>query len=434
MMIQVREYARLTTDRSVSESLDCGIVSDTTLDWLQDLAAEWKGSDPVALIDGHRSLKLGSHVGFLQSPAGEAIEILPKTRLGVEEPQEARKILQRMLLASMGIKPRVAGSASLLRKGEPLHEWIFSQFLTELQLLVRRGLRFDYERIEEESRFIRGRLQVNLQQRQLPGKQHLFHIEHDVFSANRIENRLLKSALESVRLSCKSNENWRLANELSHLLADIPAERASLQNLDKWAKNKLMQSYEPVQPWCRLILENLNPNFQQGLHKGISLLFPMEVLFEKYVEASLSGSVVVGARLKAQASSLYLVNHQPKEAEASSNMFRLKPDLMLISGLQKQVMDTKWKLLDQQASNTNDKYGISQSDLYQLFAYGHKYQNGSGHMMLIYPAHNGFTAPLPRFRFSDDLMLWVVPFCLKKQKLLDGEWRSGFTGFRSVSE
>ena len=89
-MIQVREYARLTTDKSVSESLDCGVVSDTTLDWLQELAASWKGSDPDAFIDGHRSLKLGSHVGFLQSPTGEAIEILPKTRLGVEEPQEAR--------------------------------------------------------------------------------------------------------------------------------------------------------------------------------------------------------------------------------------------------------------------------------------------------------------------------------------------------------
>lgn len=425
-MIRVREYARLTTDTEAQPSLYCGVVTQATFDWLQDLTSDWKGSPPVALIDGHRSLKLGSYVGFLRSPSGESIEVLPKTRLGFENPVEARKILQRMLQASLGIKPRVIGSASLLRKNEPLHEWIFSQFLAELQLLVQRGLRFDYERVQEESRYIRGRLQVSQQQRQLPGKQHLFYIEHDVFSPNRIENRLLKSALESVRLCCKSNENWRVANELSHLMADVPSDASPLHSLDKWANNKLMQSYEPVKPWCRLIIEELNPNFQKGLHKGISLLFPMEVLFEKYVEASLSKVVTAGASLKAQASSLYLVNHKPEGADATSKMFQLKPDLMLETGQQKQVLDTKWKLLDQQTGNSNDKYGISQSDLYQLFAYGHKYQNGSGHMMLIYPSHEGFDTPLPKFKFSEELTLWVVPFCLRSGKLVRGDWREIF--------
>lgn len=425
-MIRVREYARLTTDAEAQPSLDCGVITQATFDWLQDLTADWKGSTPVTLINGHRSLKLGSYVGFLRSPSGESIEVLPKTRLGVESPEEARNILQRMLLASLGIKPRVVGSASLLRKNEPLHEWIFGQFLAELQLLVQRGLRFDYERVQEESRFIRGRLQVSQQQRQLPGKQHLFHIEHDVFSPNRVENRLLKSALESVRLCCKSNENWRVANELSHLMADIPSDASPLHNLDKWASNKLMQGYEPVKPWCRLIIEKLNPNFQKGLHKGISLLFPMEVLFEKYVEASLSKVVASGSSLKAQASSHYLVSHKPAETDVASKMFQLKPDLMLETGQQKQVLDTKWKLLDQQASNSKDKYNISQSDLYQLFAYGHKYQNGSGHMMLIYPSHEGFEKPLPRFDFSELLTLWVVPFCLKSGCLVRGDWREIF--------
>jgi 5-methylcytosine-specific restriction enzyme subunit McrC len=433
-MVQVREYARLTTDRGASESLDCGIVSDVTLDWLQDLTASWKGSDPVALIDGHRSLKLGSHVGFLQSPSGETIEILPKTRLGEDDPAEARKILQKMLLATMGIKPRVAGVANLLRKDEPLHEWIFSQFLGELQYLISRGLRFDYERVEEESRFIRGRLQISRQQCQLPGKQHLFHIEYDVFSPNRIENRLLKSALDLVRACCRSNENWRLANELSHLMADIPAESSPSLSIGRWNNNKLMQSYGVVRPWCELILERLNPNFQRGRHKGISLLFPMEVLFEKYVEVALYSAVGCSARLKAQSSSKCLVRHQSEGAEKASRLFQLKPDLILSSGGENQVLDTKWKLLDQKASSTRDKYGISQSDLYQLFAYGHKYQNGSGHMMLIYPAHSGFDKPLPRFDYSEDLSLWVVPFCLRNQKLVSGDWCSGFKGFSSVSQ
>jgi 5-methylcytosine-specific restriction enzyme subunit McrC len=425
-MIQVREYGRITTVASATPSLDCGVVSSATFEWLQDLAAGWKGSDAIAVINGRHSLKLGSYVGFLQSPTGEAIEILPKTDMGIEDPQAARKVLQRMLLTALGIKPRQAAAADLMRIRQPLHEWIFSQFLSELHALVRRGLRFDYERIQEESRFIRGQLEMARQQRQPPGREHLFHISHDIFSPNRLENRLLKTALEYVSSVCKDGENWRLAHELSHRLADVPAEPVPLQTLPQWKSNKLMQAYETVRPWCELILEKLNPNFQQGLHRGISLLFPMEQLFEKYIEASLAKNIAIGARLKSQASSAYLLRHTPINSDIAGNMFQLKPDLLLQSTFGNQILDAKWKLIDQGAFLGGEKYGISQGDLYQLFAYGHKYQDGSGHMMLIYPKHDAFDKALPPFNYSDELVVWAVPFCLESASLVTGNWEAFF--------
>ena len=425
-MHQVREYARITTDSALTPSLDCAVVSPATLDWLQDLAGRWSEGSPIAMINGHRSLKLGSYVGFLQSPTGEAIEILPKTGLGVEDPVMARRILQRMLMASLGIKPRTAGAASLLRMPEPLHEWIFSQFLAELQSLVSRGLRFDYQRVNEESRFVRGQLRLDQQQRQAPGRQHLFHISHDVFSADRLENRLLKTALSYVLTCCKSPENWRLANELSHLMDEIPATNEPLRLLPLWQSNKLMQIYDSVRPWCALILERLNPNFQKGHHRGIALLFPMEQLFERYVEVSLRRSHSLGSRLKPQPGSQYLLQHKLDGTDIAGSMFQLKPDLLLKSAFGDQVFDTKWKLLDERAANTEQKYNIAQSDLYQMFAYGHKYQNGSGHMMLIYPRHERFNDPLPVFWYSDSLALWVVPFCLETSSLISGEWEQYF--------
>lgn len=425
-MHQVREYGRITTDSAVTASLDCAVVSPATFGWLQDLAGNWGRGSPIAMIDGHRSLKLDSYVGFLQSPTGEAIEILPKTGLGVEDPVMARRILQRMLMASLGIKPRTAGAASLLRMPEPLHEWIFSQFLAELQSLVSRGLRFDYQRVNEESRFIRGQLRLDQQQRQAPGRQHLFHISHDVFSADRLENRLLKTALSYVLACCKSSENWRLANELSHLMDEIPATNEPLRLLPLWQSNKLMQIYDSVRPWCALILEQLNPNFQKGHHRGIALLFPMEQLFEKYVEVTLRRSYSLGSQLKAQASSQYLLKHKADGTDIEGRMFQLKPDLLFKSAFGDQVFDTKWKLLDERAANTEQKYNIAQSDLYQMFAYGHKYQNGSGHMMLIYPRHERFNDPLPVFWYSDSLALWVVPFCLETSSLISGEWEQYF--------
>ncbi|OED48302.1 hypothetical protein ACH42_02435 [Endozoicomonas sp. (ex Bugula neritina AB1)] len=96
-------------------------------------------------------------------------------------------------------------------------------------------------------------------------------------------------------------------------------------------------------------------------------------------------------------------------------MFQLKPDLMLINGDQRLVMDTKWKLID---SSSSKKYEINESDFYQMYVYGHKYMDGQGDMMLIYPATNDFSEPLPVFDFGGGLRLWVTPFDLSESKLI----------------
>lgn len=79
------------------------------------------------------------------------------------------------------------------------------------------------------------------------------------------------------------------------------------------------------------------------------------------------------------------------------------------------MLDTKWKLLDGSKANGKDKYGLSQSDFYQLQAYGQSYLDGEGDVVLIYPKTATFSQPLPMFEFPKTvgLRLWVLPFCLK---------------------
>ncbi|MCD5997555.1 hypothetical protein KDX38_28945, partial [Pseudomonas sp. CDFA 602] len=79
-------------------------------------------------------------------------------------------------------------------------------------------------------------------------------------------------------------------------------------------------------------------------------------------------------------------------------------------GAKRWVLDTKWKRLDSTSGSKN--YGLSQSDFYQLFAYGQKYLGGEGDLVLIYPRRASFQEALPGFEFSAGLRLWVVPFDL----------------------
>lgn len=97
-------------------------------------------------------------------------------------------------------------------------------------------------------------------------------------------------------------------------------------------------------------------------------------------------------------------------------MFRLEPDFLIEQAVGKHwVLDTKWKRLD--GSNRQNKYGLSQADFYQLFAYGQRYLGGTGDMALIYPKWKQLNAPLPPFEFDNELRLHVLPFDLDTNEL-----------------
>ena len=407
--VTIREYARLTT-AEVEPTLDVAQLSQSAFDWLCELSASFSRNGATLLqVDGRHALKWDSYVGVVEPPCGTRLEILPKHHEQDHCLLKSRQLLRKLIQQALQLKPREASVASLELFDAPLSEWVMGQFLTELDLLVKRGVRFDYQRIEEEQRFLRGQLNVVAQMRQPPGRQHHFQIRHDVFLPDRAENRLLKLALELVAKSTQDAANWRLANELRAMLAEVPASRQVSQDLRAWSRDRLMAHYQAIKPWCELILNQQMPIAVSGEWRGMSLLFPMEKLFEQYVEGWLRHRVVPGAHLTPQASRHSLCQHD------GSAMFRLEPDLLLQQGKQTWVLDTKWKRLD--AADRQNKYGLSQADFYQLFAYGQKYLAGCGEMALIYPRTAQFSRPLPPFDFSPELRLWVLPFDLDKDVL-----------------
>lgn len=412
--ITVREYARLTTE-PIENSLDCAQVSVSAFNWLCELSASFsKSGATLLLVEGRRSLKLDSYVGVIETPCGTQLEILPKHTERVDCLEGSRDLLQRMIQTALKLPSREVDATNLKLFNAPLSEWVMRQFLEGLDYLIKRGIRFDYQRIEEEQRFLRGQLNVIAQMRQPPGRQHRFQIRHDVFLPNRPENRLLKLALELVCKSTQEPGNWRLAHELRGLLTEVPASSNKREDFKLWRNEQLMAHYQPIKPWCELILGEQSPLSVSGEWRGISMLFPMEKLFEQYVEVLLSRRLIGGAQLLPQCARHSLCTHQNRP------MFKLKPDFLLEHDKQIWVMDAKWKLLD--TSDRSSKYGLSQADFYQLFAYGQTYLKGTGQMVLIYPKTERFPAALNEpFIFSDQLKLWVLPFDLEKGKLLGGE-------------
>ncbi len=408
--VTVREYARLNLD-IVDSDLDQATISPTAFEFLCGLNARMESG--LLQVESRNSLRLANFVGVLETPCGTRIEILPKHVDDATDARPARRLLRKMLLDALDLDPGESDEASIELFRVPMSEWVMSRFLLELQRLVRRGIRFDYVRLEEEQRFLRGQWDVARQLRQRPGRDHIFQIRHDVFLPDRPENRLLRAALNKVcRATVGDAENWRISHELALLMGGIEASTNIRADFAAWSSDRMMVNYRAIQPWCMLVLGQEMPLALQGATAGLSILFPMEMVFERHVTAQLRRALRSGVRLDPQAArereSLCIHEGRP--------MFVLKPDFLFTEGTRRWVMDAKWKRVD--CKNRGDKYDIDQADLYQLYAYGQKYLKGAGTLALVYPKTQDFLVPLPVFEFSDTLKLWALPFDLDAGRLL----------------
>jgi 5-methylcytosine-specific restriction enzyme subunit McrC len=424
MTISVHEYGLLAKGGEEA-SLSCASVPEACWDWLWDSAIKSSESE-LALLkpiqrNGQLYLKVLNYVGVLETPNGTVIEILPKTSVHVEDPEQERASLMKMLAKVYKLSMREQSGSDLQVFKRPLIEVLISWFLSDVGTLMRRGIKSDYFLVEEEMTFLKGRLRIQDQIKQSVGRRHKFQVSYDDYIPDRPENRLVHLALSKILKWSKSSVNQRKAKEFLFAFADIPFSKQVEQDLTSWCSDRSMAHYRAMKSWCELILRQQSPLSLKGQQSGISMLFPMEQLFEKYVARVLSNQLADGFYLKEQMSSLSLVEHQAK------GWFRLKPDLAIINNKYPVcILDTKWKLIDTDKNTTKEKYGLKQSDLYQMFAYGEKYLKGRGEMYLIYPSHIQFNHPLQPFNYSDELTLYVVPFDLANDRLMfegyEPEW------------
>ena len=418
--VSIKEYGFLVKGGQDSD-LSCSSITESAFNWLlvngQSVGnsrnglngAEERGRDLIRVkkVANRVALQVINFVGVIETPCGTRIEILPKIISGDFDHDQSRNVLLKMLAAVENLKLEQFHKANLKTIRQPFFEVLIFQFLTKTAKLIKRGLRSSYQRIERESSFLKGQLKTARQIRQRPGRQHFFHVEYDIYTADRAENRLLHSALFQILKWTKSSNNQRLVRELLFVFEDIQKSNDYKSDFRRWSNDRTLAHYRDIKPWCELILNEQSPVSMNGESAGISFLFPMEVLFERYVAKKLKSKLVSPFRLMEQIQSQTLVTHK------GQGLFKLKPDIVIYNDSKITcVMDTKWKLINQNLNSSKDKYNLSQSDMYQLFSYGEKYLKGEGDLYLIYPQNEMFDEPLSKFQFTSDLNLYVVPYNL----------------------
>lgn len=418
-LITVREYAYISVAHTgcPESTIDHAYISESAFDHLCELSASFsKHGAKVFELAGRRKLRLDQYVGVIETKCGTRIEILPKhVDINLNESNETaiekeRELLKKMLKVSLHLPYRDAGEASLSHFKQPIHEWIIVQFLCNFEKLIQRGLRFDYHRVQEEQKYLRGQLQHVKHMRQSPPRKHIFPIEHDIYEVDRPENRLIKTALDVVCKKTRSAKNWKLAHELRLMTGEIPKSQNIVQDFKQWQTGRLLALYADIKPWTELILSEYMPVSTQGGWRGMSLLFPMEKLFEHYVAYHLCLELN-DWEVRTQVSSQHICLYENRP------IFRLRPDIQIQhkKTRKKIILDTKWKLLDQ--NDQTRRFGLKDSDVQQMFAYSYYYLDHASEVILVYPMQERKFSEELSFSFNlkdTPASLRVIPFDLDK--------------------
>ena len=365
---------------------------------------------------GKDFIRVKNYVGVIETRQGTVIEILPKIYHSdhYNEPvliKQSKSVLLKMLRTLRDSPFKSIDQAHIKTARLPVLEIFIAVFLKEMEILLKRGLKHFYTEVEENQKYLKGRLLFNQNLKSNAIHRERFYVNFDEFRADIPQNRILKTALIYLKRKSKSPRNIRQIISLIHLFDEVKNcsnLEKDLQHLN--GQNRLCNYYENALKWAKIFLQNESFTSYKGKNLNTAILFPMEILFESYVASKLK-QFQPQWEISVQDRSHYLLT----DLNIYRNKFRLRPDLVIYSEGKTIVADTKWKIVSQHLSTKN--YNISQADMYQLYAYGKKYQseNDSVQLALIYPFCEDFFNPL-KFRYEEDLLIDAIPYDFGDEK------------------
>jgi len=346
-------------------------------------------------------LQAQNYAGVLQTKDGTTIEILPKIQ-GVDT-RTSKEILIKMLKTLKKSPFKNFNMAHLKSANMPLLEIFITMFLDELSELIKRGIKSDYVTKEENLAYLKGKLNMKEQIAKNNIHKERFFVVYDEYVSDRVENRLIKTTLHYLYKKSKLNSNKKRLREYLFVFDEVRVSHTIKTDFSKVKLGRQMKDYEQILIWAKTFLLDSSYSPHKGSDLAFALLFDMNVLFESYV----------GHYLKKQGHDVSLQDKQHHLAFSEQRgIYALRPDIVIDKG--RVIADTKWKILSQEKT----RQGIGGGDLYQMYAYGTKY-NKCEILYLIYPKDNDLNVREYNYfnNNTDSLKLKVLFFDLKKNSM-----------------
>ena len=363
-ILRLREYEQATIGLEWDPARK--IVPPYVVAELERLQAEQRTE---YLTISRRRIKAQNYVGVI-GVGDRTIEILPKT----DEADDAarRRLVQMMSLG--GMLPHLeAGIADLAPSVPCLLDAFMQAYTRQLALEWRRGRVSSYQRTDENRTCLRGKLLFHEQIRRNRLRPERFFTRADQFITDVPPSRLLKAGLDVCRRHGTADATRRAATTLLAEFDEVANHSFTDVELDSVKPDRRIERFDPLLTLAKQFVRGRVPD-RPGGAATFSLLFDMNVIFERYIGCLLRRACPPPYRVQLQVTGRSLVLRDGKRK------FWLRPDVAVRRGVQFSILiDTKWKLLDPAKPHE----GVRQSDMYQAYAYAREFE--SPHVILLYP-------------------------------------------------
>lgn len=419
--IEVKEFQSIIYDEEYAKSGDFKKIGKKEFENLVTFISEYAGSKEGAdAYEFMRYSKKGhidmvtfrNYVGLIQMKDGFQIQVLPKVNFDSKEDtgnRETKALFLKMLRSLKEFPSKVFNDATLKIDRMNLYEIFINMYLQEVRMLVKHGIRSAYMEREDNLRFYKGKLMVSQHVKVNRAHKERFYVAYEEFHQNRPENRLVKATLEKLQKITTSAENAKEIRQLLIPFEMVESSTAYEKDFSKVVINRNTKDYENLMRWSRVFLMNESFTTFSGSTTSRSLLFPMESVYESYVAKHMKKVFEpFGWDVSTQDKGLYLFTEPKKQ-------FALRPDIVIKKDGRTVIMDTKWKVLIPDAGKN---YGISQADMYQMYAYSKKYQDKKTgvcpDVWLLYPNNDDMKGRKDIVFDSGDgttVHVWFVDLC-----------------------
>ncbi len=337
------------------------------------------------------------------------IQVLPK--IWKSDPRGEKhaesNLIKLLIYAFAPPRLNVPGTdISLERSDLGLFDLLIRLYTTSLEDQLSLGAYRRYTRKQEESRYLRGKLDIKKQTRNIDKSK--FAIEYFRFSPDNDLNRFFAYATGIFRNLTRDVRNLEILSSIESMLVSeeiVPANPNARINF-----NRLNQRFEIPYTYARVVLDSLLILPGRG-RKAMMMLFDMNVVFERFFARFIErNQEVIFAGMELEELSPQYPERNFIYNRKARPLRLTQPDLRVTAGGSTYIFDTKYKILKIPDIDGNDDSDadeinrISSGDLYQMFAYSELY-NSLGTVLVFPGAENRVSDPY-RFR-KDGRLLWV---------------------------
>jgi 5-methylcytosine-specific restriction enzyme subunit McrC len=325
---------------------------------------------PFFTYYGKDTIRFTSQVGLVQ--VGDIqIEVLPKVfkdekKLNDTQESNCRNFLLD-ILSSAGYfhKLKFIDDVNITKQNK-IHDFIFAQYLFELNKLLQKGLIKRYRKQDGNLNALKGKLLFNDNIKHNFIHQERFYTRHTVYDHEHAANQVLLGALKIIPNYTRNNSIKGEAKRLNWQFPEIDSPNNLIPLFNKIKTDRKLEPYNSVLKFAEMIIRSLHPSLQRGTAPAFALLFNMNEVYELYVKET----------LRKQSGVKYVNSDKGVFIEWKNldNSFHRTDMVVTLENNKRIIIDTKWKLLNEKPS---------EADVRQIFAYCHQFKAQLG--ILLYP-------------------------------------------------